>query len=123
MYKSSLSKKEKGDFFLIAPHLTRNITMSKLIKKNSWVWVGVLDPGRNEKFLGRHLEEEGISFIPIFLEKEEALQCLKHLNSDEEQIFEIQAIRYQDLARNAVENGFTLFILNGAGDILERTQP
>lgn len=98
--------------------------MSKLIQENPWVWVVVLDPGRNEQFLGQHYkEEEDISFIPTFLEKEEALECLDHLTRDKEKKYEIQAIQYEELAHDAAEHKFMLFILNGAGEVLEKITP
>jgi hypothetical protein len=97
--------------------------MSKLIQGNPWVWVVVLDPGGNEQFLGQHYKKEDISFIPTFLEKEEALECLDHLTRDEEKKYEVQAIQYEELARDVVEHGFMLFILNGAGEVLEKIKP
>ncbi len=97
--------------------------MSKLIQGNPWVWVVVLDPGGNEQFLGQHDKEKDVSFILTFLEKEEALECLKHMTLEEGQKYEIQAIQYEELARNSVENGFMLFILNGSGEILEKIKP
>jgi len=97
--------------------------MSKLIQENPWVWVVVLDPGGNEQFLGQHSKEEDILFIPTFLEKEEALKCLDHLTRDEEKKYEIQAIQYEELAHDAAEQKFMLFILNGAGEVLEKITP
>ena len=97
--------------------------MSKLIKGNPWVWVVVIDPGGNEQFLGQHDKEKDVSFIPTFLEKEEALQGLKHLASEEGHKYEVQAIRYEELARDSAENGFMLFILSGAGKVLEKIRP
>jgi hypothetical protein len=97
--------------------------MSKLIQGNPWVWVVVLDPGGNEQFLGQHHKEEDISFIPTFLEKEEALECLDHLTRDKEKKYEIQAIQYEELAHDAAEHKFMLFILNGAGEVLEKITP
>lgn len=82
----------------------------------------VLDPGGNEQFLGQHDEEQDISFIPTFLEKEEAQECLKHMTLDEGQKYEVQAIQYEELKRNAFENGFALFILNSAGEIIKRAE-
>lgn len=97
--------------------------MSKLVRGNPWVWVVVQDPGGNEQFLGQHDKEKDVSFILTFLEKEEALECLKHMTLEEGQKYEIQAIQYEELARNSVENGFMLFILNGSGEILEKIKP
>lgn len=97
--------------------------MSKLIQGNPWVWVVVMDPGGNEQFLGQHYKEEDISFIPTFLNKEDAIECLDHMTRDKEKKYEIQAIQYEELAHDAAENKFMLFILNGAGEILEKITP
>ena len=97
--------------------------MSKLIQGNPWVWVVVLDPGENEQFLGQYDQEKEVSYIPTFLEKEEALQSLEHLAREQEHKYEVQAIQYEELARNAAENGFMLFILNSKGEILETIKP
>jgi len=77
--------------------------MNKL-DENSWVWVVIQDPGGNEQLLGQHDEENDISFIPTFLEKDEAL-------------------KYEELTEQAFENGFMLFILNGSGELLDKVAP
>jgi len=97
--------------------------MSTLIQGNPWVWVVVQDPGKDEQFLGQHDEEKDESFIPVFLEKEDASQCLNHLTRDEMKKYEVQAIQYEHLARDAAQNGFMLFVLNNAGEILEKINP
>ena len=97
--------------------------MSKMIKENPWVWVVVMDPGGNEQFLGQHYKEEDISFIPTFLNKEDASECLDHMTRDKEKKYEIQAIQFEELAHDAAEHKFMLFILNGAGEILEKITP
>lgn len=97
--------------------------MSKLIQGNPWVWVVVLDPGENEQFLGEYDQEKEVSYIPTFLEKEEAVQSLEHLAQEQGHKYEVQAIQYEELARNAAENGFMLFILNSKGEILEKIKP
>ena len=97
--------------------------MSKLIQGNPWAWVVVLDPGENEQFLGQHDKEKNISFIPTFLEKEEALEGLTHLTIEEGHKYEVQAIQYEELARDSAKNGFMVFILNSAGEVLEKIKP
>jgi hypothetical protein len=94
--------------------------MGKSIRGNQWVWVVVQDPGGNEQFLGQRDEEKGESFIPTFLEKDHAWQCLNLLAREKGHKYEVQAIRYEDLARRAADKGFMIFILNGTGEILER---
>jgi hypothetical protein len=103
--------------------LRKERVMSELIQGNPWVWVVVQNPGRNEQFLGQHDKEKDISYIPTFLEKEEALECLKYLTRDETQTYEVQAIQYEQVARDAAEHGFVLFMLNRAGEVLEKIKP
>jgi len=97
--------------------------MGDLNQENPWVWVVVLDPGEEEQLLGQHDQEKNVLFIPTFYEKEEALQCLSHLKRKQRHTYEVQAIQYKELARDAAENGFMLFILNGAGNIVEKIKP
>ncbi len=97
--------------------------MATLIKGNPWVWVVVMDPGKNEQFLGQHSKKEDISFIPTFLEKDEGLECLGNMKRDKRKKYEVQAIEYNELARDASKHNFMLFILNGAGEILEKIKP
>ena len=94
--------------------------MSKLIKDEQWVWVVIQNPGGNEQFLGQKDEEKGISFIPTFLEKEEAEQGLTLMARDAGRKYEVQAILFEDLSERAAENGFTLFVVNAKGEVLEK---
>ena len=94
--------------------------MGTVIQGNPWVWVVVLDPGKNEQFLGQHDQEDGTSFIPVFLNKEEALQALNCLALEQGHRHEVQAIQYEELARSSAQHGFMLFILNAKGEILEK---
>lgn len=97
--------------------------MSTEIQADQWVWVVVQDPEGDARFLGQHDEKQDISYIPMFLEKEDALQCLNLLARDEKKKYEAQAIQYDELAHDANENGFMLFLLNNAGEILEKVTP
>lgn len=97
--------------------------MSNLTERNSWVWVAIQDPGGNEQILGQQDRESDIDFIPAFLEREDAMQAFPHLIREAGKKYEIQAIRFHDLAGQARENGFVLFILNAAGHILEKINP
>ncbi len=94
--------------------------MSKLVKDDQWVWVVIQDPGGSEQFLGQHDTETDVSFIPAFLEKEEAEKGLGLLQREEGRKYEVHAILFEDLSRRATEHGFRLFILNGSGDVLEK---
>ena len=94
--------------------------MSNIIKKDQWVWVVVQDPEGNEQFLGQVDESEGVSFIPIFVEKDDAVQCLGMMAREKGKKYEIQAIIFEDILANASENGFRVFVLNGDGEPLEK---
>jgi DNA-binding phage protein len=94
--------------------------MSTLIEKDQWVWVIIQDPGGVEQFLGQQDAKKDEEFIPVFLEKEEAQQGLSFLARKKGLKYEVQAIQYEDLSQRAGEYGFLLFVLNGAGEVLEK---
>ena len=94
--------------------------MSNLIEKDQWVWVVIQDPGGNEQFLGQHDDEKNESFIPVFLKKDEAEKGLELLQREKGHKYEVQAIQYEDLVKRAAEHGFMLFLLSGAGEVLEK---
>jgi hypothetical protein len=83
--------------------------VSRLVEEDQWVWVVVQDPERDAQFLGQYDEGKDLSFVPFFLEKEEAQAGMKHLIRDEGRQYEIQAIRYDDLRERTQESGFMLF--------------
>ena len=87
--------------------------MSKLTKDGQWVWVVIHGPEGNEQLLGQQDEEKNVSFIPVFLEKEEALMSLNLLAREKGRKYEVQAILYENLVARATEKGFMIFILNG----------
>jgi len=94
-----------------------------MIQNDQWVWVVVQDPGGNEQFLGQRDEVKGISFIPVWLEKDAALEGLKLLARDQGLKYEVQAIQYETLAPKAAETGFRLFVLDASGKVLEQIAP
>ncbi len=96
--------------------------MSNIVKAGQWVWVIVQDPEGNEQFLGQRDETNGISFIPVFLEKDDAIQCLGRMAREKGKKHEIQAIMADDLLKNALENGFSVYVLNSEGEPLETLQ-
>ncbi|MBW1937116.1 MAG: hypothetical protein JRI84_16550 [Deltaproteobacteria bacterium] len=50
-----------------------------MVEADKWVWVVVLNPGKKEQFLGQHDRGKNVSYIPAFLEKEEAVRGAPHL--------------------------------------------
>ena len=88
------------------------------IDSEKWVWVIVQDPGGNEMFLGQHDEENDVSFVPAFYEKNDAEACLDLMSRDENLKYEIQAIKYGFLEQYCRENGFVVFVCSASGEVL-----
>jgi len=97
--------------------------MRKEIKPDTWIWVIVQNPGANEQFLGQHYEDQNVSFIPAFFEKEDAQQCLIHMATNKEDKYEVQALFFKELAEDAGKHDFMVYMLNADGEILEKIQP
>ena len=97
--------------------------MANTITDDTWIWVIVQDPGGNERFLGQFDEEHNISFIPAFFQKEDAQRCFLQLHRQKGLKYEIQAIFFDELSKNASKQGFLIFMLNAEGGILEKIQP
>lgn len=97
--------------------------MSDQIKPDTWVWVFVQDPEKNQEILGQRDEENDISFVPMFLSKEDALQCLNFLKRQPGRKCEAQAILYEELVRYTAENQFVIFLTDGGGLVKERIAP
>jgi len=97
--------------------------MGEAIKKDQWVWAIVQDPEGNEHFLGQTDKQDDVSFILTFLNKDDASDCLNILTLEKGHKYEVQAILYEELKKEAVSNGFKIYILNASGQILERINP
>ena len=97
--------------------------MNKEIKSDTWIWVVVQDPGSNEQFLGQHDDKKDVSFIPAFYEKDAAQQCLIQLITEKGEKYEAQAILFEELAKDAAQHGFLIFMLNADGEILKEIAP
>lgn len=97
--------------------------MDTEIKPDAWVWIVVQDPGGNEQFLGQTDKVDNVDFIPTFLQKDDALQCFPQMLKEKGRKYEIQAILFEELANDAAEHGFMLFILNADGEITEKIKP
>ncbi len=97
--------------------------MKNSLKDDTWIWVVVQDPGGDEQFLGQLDEENNISFIPAFFQKEDAEQCFLQLHRKKGIKYEIQAIFFDELSKDASKHGFLIFMLNAEGEILEKIEP
>ena len=97
--------------------------MANLPEKESWVYVAVENPGGNENFVGFADDQSGIAYIPAFLSKDEAQACFLNMPREAGKKYEIQAVIFEDLARDAAANGFLIFILDKDGKILNQIDP
>jgi hypothetical protein len=97
--------------------------MKNTLGADQWVWVVVQDPGGKEQFLGQQDNLENISYIPVFYSKEEAQQSFLNMARRKNCRYEVQAILFEELAKDAAANGFMIFLLNANGEILEKIKP
>ncbi|MFC1896648.1 hypothetical protein ACFL0Q_08350 [Thermodesulfobacteriota bacterium] len=97
--------------------------MSQYIKGDPWVWVGVQTTGGKDQYVGMHDSDRDVSFIPVFLSKEEALECFVNIPRNPGQKYEIQATLYSELAKDATDNGFALFVTDSDGKVVEELEP
>ncbi len=94
--------------------------MKHSIENDQWVYVLVHGPEGNEQILGQQDTESNISFIPVFTKKEDALMNINLLARDKKTRYEPQAIIYEDLVGRAAGQGFMLFVMNQAGEVVEK---
>ena len=92
-------------------------------QEDQWVWVIVQNPGDQEQFLGQYDKQEDISFIPTFHSKEDAQQCFMDTARQKGSKYEVQAILYEELEKEAATGGFMIFLLNENGEVLEKIKP
>lgn len=97
--------------------------MTDKLSSDTWIWVIVQNPGENEQFLGQHDDKKDVSFIPAFYEKDAAQQCLIQLITEKGEKYEAQAILFEELAKDAAQHGFLIFMLNADGEILKEIAP
>ena len=97
--------------------------MKNMQDDDQWVWVVVQDPEGKAQFLGQHDKQENISFIPVFHSKEEAQQCLMDMPRQKGRKYEVQAVLFEELSKDAADGGFMIFMLNENGEVLEKIKP
>ena len=97
--------------------------MSTKIQKHQWIYVVVQDPNTDPQYLGQHDDKQDISFIPIFLEKEDALMCMNLMARDRHKTYEAQAVMYEELCDHAATGGFHIYLLNKNAEVVEKISP
>ena len=94
--------------------------MNQIVDPTAWVYVVVQNPGANETIVGQQDPEHQLTFIPVFKDKESALQGMTRMAKTPGQICEVQAIIYEDVLNYARQAGLLAFFLDGAGRILAK---
>ncbi len=89
------------------------------IKDDQWVYVWVHGPEGNEQLLGQYDEEKDLSFIPVFLKKEDALMNLNLLAREKGRKYEVQAVLYEDLVSRIADQGFEIYVLDDSGKMMK----
>jgi hypothetical protein len=97
--------------------------MKQPITATTWVYVLIQNPGCDEQVVGQHDEQNDISFIPMFLNKDDAMQGSMQMVKEKGQKYEIQAIIYEDLEKFAAAGGFILFVVDDEGRVMEKLVP
>ena len=97
--------------------------MAFVPEENPMVWVAVQTLDGVEQYVGQHNSERDILFIPFFLEKEDAQYGLSLMPRKKGGRYEVQAIRFRELARDAAQQGFLLFRTDGEGQVLDKNDP
>jgi hypothetical protein len=92
-------------------------------RKDDWVYVAVENPGGREQFVGYTDESSGVSYIPAFANKEEAQACFINMPRETGKKYEVQAVLFGELAKDAVANTFLIFMLDGEGRIRNKIDP
>ena len=97
--------------------------MAPDIKPTSWVYVVVQNPGGDEQIVGQKDSDNDIAFIPLFLDRDSAMEGMLNMPREKGKKLEIQAIIYEDLESYAAEAGFILFVLDAEGRVIDRRSP
>ena len=97
--------------------------MSFVPEENPMVWVAVQTLDGIEQYVGQQTPDLDILFIPFFMEKEDAQYGLNLMPRKKGGRYEVQAIRFRELARDAARQGFLLFRTDGDGQVLDKIDP
>lgn len=93
------------------------------ISATTWVYVLIQNPGGDEQIVGQRDMKNDIPFIPMFLDKDSAMQGVVHMVKEQGKKFEVQAIIYEDLANYAAQGGFVIVVLDGQGQVIDKRTP
>jgi hypothetical protein len=97
--------------------------MALNIKATDWVYVMIQNPGADERIVGQQDSQTGISYIPVFMDKDEAMQGAINIVKEKNKKYEIQAIILEDVQHYAAREKFDIFFIDAAGNVLDRLVP
>ena len=97
--------------------------MKKQPEKNTWVYVAVENPGTDERYVGYTDDRSKKDYIPAFYNKDEAQSCFINMPRNASRKYEIQAVIFDHLARDAAAGGFAIFMLDSSGGICHEIDP
>ncbi len=97
--------------------------MEKKIEAETWIYVIIQNPGKDENIFGQHDAENNVSYVPVFLKKDSAQKGMYLLPNDKDKKYEVQAIIYEDLATQARENDFLIFVIDNDGKVTQQIAP
>jgi hypothetical protein len=92
------------------------------ISNDTWVYVVIGNPGSDEKLTGFQ-EKDGMAFIPVLRNKNDAEGFLGYIPRQPGVRYEIQTIIFEDVLKYARENGSKIYVVNEKGEILEKGSP
>ena len=102
---------------------TSDITPTLPPGDNDWVFLIVQNPGPGEQIVGQHDTDADVSYIPVYLSKEDATQGLLHLALDKSIKYEIQAFIFSEVRDQATENRFLIYVVDVDGNVLQKMVP
>lgn len=98
--------------------------MAEQPKNSDWVFVAAEDPGAwGGRYVAYRDEAADISYVPVFYKKEDAQACFINLPREKGKKYEIQAVMFEELAKDVAADRFLIFMLDGEGRILLKIDP
>jgi hypothetical protein len=110
-------------YIRLQPTHWRKNTMTTAVGPDTWVYIVVQNPEKNEQIIGQHNPGHNITYIPAFLEKNDATMSMGRMAKQKGSKLEIQAIIFEDLLNHAKQAGFMIFFLDEEGSILMKYSP
>lgn len=96
--------------------------MTSLDNIPEWVWAAVEKKGDDESYYALE-DNDGLKFVPVFLNQEDGQACMKIFEKDEAAEYELEAVRLENLAKTARVKRFNIVISDSQGNVIEELAP